>query len=152
MSSLPKLDALRTELSLLTDPEMRAEWLIEWAGRFVPVPDRIAKAPYPCDRRVPGCESEVYVWSELDEHGGFHGYFAVENPQGLSAKALAAVLSDVTAGVSPKAASSIDSALVYELFGRSIGMGKGQGLMGMVQSLRIEAERRAVEAAPTPGA
>lgn len=140
MSSPPsKLTTILAELKLLSDPELRAEWLIDYAGRFRPVPESIAVRPYPCERRVPGCESEVYVWSRVSAAGAFEIFFAVENPQGLSAKALAAILSEGIAGEPAASAAEIDSSIVHDIFGSGIGMGKGQGLMGMVNAVRAEA-------------
>ena len=95
-AALKKLSTILSELQLLTEPDLRAEWLIDYASRFKPVPESIAVRPYACDRRVPGCESEVYVWSRVDPGRKFEIFFAVENPQGLSAKALAAILTEAT--------------------------------------------------------
>ncbi len=43
------------------DSSMRAAVLIEYADEFDGVPERVARRPYPEERRVPACESEAYV-------------------------------------------------------------------------------------------
>ena len=89
MKPLPdRLERLIATLETL-DRSDRIQMLIELAGQFKPVPSRIAQRPYPAERRVPGCESEAYVWSEPEPEGILTYYFAVENPQGISAMALA---------------------------------------------------------------
>ncbi len=98
MKPLPdRLERLLATLESL-DRSDRIEMLIEVAGQFKPVPSRIAQRPYPAEHRVPGCESEAYVWSEASPEGTLTYYFAVENPQGISAMALAAILADSLSG------------------------------------------------------
>ena len=122
------------------DQELRFESLIELAGRFKPVEERIATRPFSVEHRVPGCESEAYAWAERTP-AGLKFFFAVENPQGVSAKALA-VLLDENLSYQPLAEiRSVQPDLVYTLFGRGLTMGKGQGLMGMVQMVKALAER-----------
>ena len=41
---------------------------------------------------MPHCESEAYVWAVPNADGTLELHFAVENPSGVSAKALAAIL------------------------------------------------------------
>ena len=87
-----KLQELVEGLELVGDRNDRIDFLIEIADRFREVPPRIAVRPFPEDRKVPACESQAYVWAEPNPDGTLKYHFAVENPQGLSAKAFAAVL------------------------------------------------------------
>lgn len=122
------------------DQELRFESLIELAERFKPVDDRIATRPFSVEHRVPGCESEAYAWAE-NTPGGLKFHFAVENPQGVSAKALAVVLDENLSGQPLAEIRAVNADLVYTLFGRGLSMGKGQGLMGMVQMVKALADR-----------
>lgn len=132
MAKIPdKLALLLAEFATLTE-ETRFDLLIEYADRFVPVPRKIASQPYPELNKVPGCESEVYLWGVKLEDGTIKYHFAVENPQGISAKALAVILDETLSGAKIDEISAIESDFVYRLFGKSLSMGKGQGLMGMV--------------------
>ena len=70
----------------------RSEMLIDYADRFEPVPAEVAKRPYPELNRAPRCESEAYVFATDRPDGTLKLWFAVENPQGLSAKAWATIL------------------------------------------------------------
>ncbi len=133
-----KLRLLLKEYSSFTDQDMRAEFLIDYAKTFKEVRPEFASRPFPAEHRVPGCESEAYVWLELaptaKQTGIFH--FAVENPQGLSAKALAAILKDTLDGEDLEAISTVPESLVHDLFGKNISMGKGQGLMNMIKAVK----------------
>ncbi len=120
----------------------RVQMLIDVAGRLPRVPPRIAQRPYPRERRVPGCESEAYVWAEPKADGTLTYYFAVENPQGISAMALAALLGDALSGVPPEEVAAVPADVVYRIFGRELSMGKSLGLMGMVNMVRVAARQQ----------
>lgn len=120
----------------------RMQMLIDVAGRFPHVPPRIAQRPYPKERRVPGCESEAYVWAEPKADGTLKYYFAVENPQGISAMALAALLGDGLSGAPLEEVTAVPADVVYRIFGRELSMGKSLGLMGMVNMVRAAARQQ----------
>jgi sulfur transfer protein SufE len=63
-------------------------------------------------------------------------YFAVENPSGVSAKALAAILDRTLSGLTPEEIGRIDTSIVERIFRQNISMGKGMGLMSMVEAVR----------------
>lgn len=141
MKPLPdRLERLVATLEGL-DRSDRIEMLIEIADQFKPVPARIAQRPYPVERRVPGCESEAYVWSEASPEGTLTYYFAVENPQGISAKALAAILAESLSGAPPDVVATMPADVVYRIFGNELSMGKSLGLMGMVNMVREESRQ-----------
>src|SRR5512133_3571399 len=113
-------------------PADRNAMLIEYSDQFTGVPESVAKRPYPAANRVPHCESDSYVFAEPRDGGkSMHYYFAVENPFGVSARALSAVLDQTINGMPTEqiARMPIDD-VVPTLFGPHISMGKGQGLMG----------------------
>jgi cysteine desulfuration protein SufE len=135
----PKIQEFLDTLSFFPDRADRIQALIEIADQFQPVPDDVATRPYPEEKKVPGCESEVYVFqSGSPDALAFH--FAVENPQGVSAKAMAAILSQGLNGLSAGEVAKLNDQLVYEVFGRELSMGKSMGLMGMVRSAIVLAE------------
>jgi len=135
------LQQMLADFSAMTDREERSQYLIELADQFQPVPARIAVPPYPEDHRVPFCESEAFVWAEVLPDGTLKYYFAVENPQGLSAMALAVILDQTLSGQPAAQVAQVRDDIVFTIFGRSIAMGKGQGLMGMVAMVRSLAKR-----------
>lgn len=138
----PKLNAVLETLEMLPERAERIEVLIGTAERFREVPETIATRPFPKERLVPGCESQAYVWwiERDDDTLDFH--FAVENPQGISAKAMAAILQDSCSGAPLAQVAAVPDDLVYEVFGNELSMGKSMGLMGMVAMVRREAKRR----------
>src|SRR6266542_5466446 len=125
------------------NPADRNAVLIEYSDQYKGVPESIAKRPYPSANRVPHCESESYVFVEpLDQGKRLKYYFAVENPFGVSARALSAIL-DSTINEMPAeeiARMPIDD-IVPTLFGPHISMGKGQGLMGIASAVKALAQR-----------
>jgi len=146
MKPLPdRLERLVDSLESL-DRSDRIEMLIEVAGQFKPVPSRIAQRPFPVEHRVPGCESEAYVWSEASPEKTLKYYFAVENPQGISAMALAVILADSLSGAPSNEVAQVPADVVYRIFGKELSMGKSLGLMGMVNMVR-EAARQQAQAA-----
>src|SRR5689334_1256999 len=78
--------------------DQRMEELIDWADRFTAVTPAVATRPYPELNRAPRCESDAYVFATDRPDGTLQLHFAVENPQGLSAKAWGAILDDVASG------------------------------------------------------
>ncbi len=138
----PRLAALMEDFSSITDRSERSEMLIGLADQFQSVPERIATRPFPEDHRVPACESEAYVWSEDLPDGSLKYHFAVENPQGISAKAMAVVLDQTLSGQPVEQVAKISPEIVLTIFGNEISMGKGQGLMGIVSVVQKMAQAK----------
>ena len=136
MSGPAKLRELLEDLSLFTDRQEKFQVLIEFADRFREVPASIAIRPFAEENHVQRCDSEAYVWCQPKGDGTFEYHFAVENPQGISAKAMAVILGDALNGQSPQEVLQVPSDIVYQVFGKELSMGKGQGLMGMVELLK----------------
>ena len=132
-------------LAMLPDRADRIQYLISQADRFRAVPAEVATRPFPETHRVPQCESEAYVWA-TPRPGGPEGtldfHFAVENPQGIAAKALAAILADSLPGEPLSTITAIPGDVVYSLFGRELSMGKNLGLLGMLQMCQAFARRQ----------
>lgn len=140
-----RLRELLNSLAEITDRSERMEWLIDYSERFQEVPPDVAKRPFPESHRVPGCESEAFVWSKTDDQGNPRFFFAVENPQGVSARAFAKMLDETVSGAKTEEILAIEREIVYEIFGRGLALGKGQGLMGilfMVQALAKNSANR----------
>jgi cysteine desulfuration protein SufE len=91
---------------------------------------------------VPQCESEAFAWATPRPDGTLDFHFAVENPQGISAKALAVILSEGLSGEPPAVVTGVSSDLVYAVFGRELSMGKNLGLLGMLQMCHAFARRQ----------
>jgi len=138
-----KLRDLVANLGMLDERTDRIAMLIDIAGRFQGVPEEVARRPYPQDHKVPGCESQAYLFAEgLPDHTlRFH--FAVENPQGVSAMALAVILQETLSGAPPEAVAQVPGEIIYDLFGRDLSMGKSMGLMGMVNMATTTARQHA---------
>jgi cysteine desulfuration protein SufE len=135
------LDALR----LVPDRSERIQMLIGIADRFRSVPRSIASPPYPEEHRVPGCESQAYVWAETLPDGSLKFHFAVENPQGISAKATAVILGETLSGAPLKEVVAVPREIVMEIFGEELSMGKSLGLMGIVSMVQSFARRKLAE-------
>ena len=136
-----KLNDFIETFEMFPDRETRMQLLLDCADRFHEVPSHIAQRPFPESHRVPYCESEAFVWAVNQPDRAIKLYFAVENPQGISAKALATILDESLSGYPANAAASVPTDLAYKIFGRELTMGKGMGLTGMVQMVQAQAKR-----------
>lgn len=137
----PKLQAVLDTFALFSDPADRTNLLLDYAAQFKDVPASVATRPFPGGHLVPHCESEAYVWVEPQGDGTVRLYFAVENPAGVSAKALATILDKSLSGLPPAEVASVNPDIVEQVFRQNISMGKGLGLMSMVQAVKILAGR-----------
>jgi cysteine desulfuration protein SufE len=135
------LEAVLDTFALFTDPADRTNLLLGYADQFTEVPPAVAVRPFANDHLVPYCESEAYVWAVKQPGGTMKFYFAVENPSGVSARALAAILDRSLSGLTPGEVASIPSDLVERIFRQNISMGKGLGLKSMVEAVRSLARR-----------
>ena len=140
-----KLQALLEAYQMLEDRQDRIDSLINVADRFEPVPERIATKPYSQENLVPHCESSAYVFFEEQPDGTLKYYFAIENPQGISAMAMAVILDDTLSGQPLERVAKVQPEIVYTFFGNELSMGKSMGLMAMVQMVRQTAIRRLAE-------
>ena len=141
MANPEKLQAVLDTFAMFPDVADRSNLLLSYADKYREVPPEIAERPFPKEHLVPHCESEAYVWAVPDSSGGVRLAFAVENPSGVSAKALAAILDQTLSGLAPDDIAAIDPDIVEQIFRQNISMGKGMGLMSMVQAVRALAKR-----------
>ena len=118
------------------DPSDRTNLLLSYADQFREVPPTVASRPFGREHLVPHCESEAYVWALKQPDGTLKLHFAVENPSGVSARALAAILDKTLSGLRPAEIAAITPDIVEGIFRQNISMGKGMGLMSMVQAVR----------------
>lgn len=114
----------------------RNDLLLSYADQFREVPADVAVRPFAKSHQVPQCESDAYAWAMKQPDGTLKLFFAVENPSGISAKALAAILDRTLSGLTPEAIAGIDQEIVERIFRQNISMGKGMGLMSMVEAVR----------------
>lgn len=135
-----KLQAVLDTFAMFPDQADRTNLLLSYAGKFREVPPEIATKPYANDHLVPHCESEAYVWAVSQPDGTLRLAFAVENPSGVSAKALAAILQQTLSGLPPDEIEQITPEIVEQIFRQNISMGKGMGLMSMVEAVRALAK------------
>jgi cysteine desulfuration protein SufE len=129
-------------LDLVPDRTERIQLLIDLSDRFTEVPPRIARRPFAEEHRVPACESEAFVWSEERPDGTLDFHFAVENPQGISARSLAVILEEGLSGAPLEQVAAVPQDLIYRVFGNELSMGKSMGLMGMVSMVTAEARKQ----------
>ena len=116
MSYPKKLQETLDFFKTLEDQNDRVNVLLDFAEKFKEVPSSIAAKPYDKSHLVPHCESEAYVWAMKLDDGTLKYYFAVENPSGVSAKALAKVLDDTLSGETPESIAVINEDIVYTIF------------------------------------
>jgi cysteine desulfuration protein SufE len=140
---LEKLEQLLETFDAFPDPADRTGLLLSYADQFREVPPEVATRPFPEKNHIPQCESDAYIWALKNPDGTLKLHFAVENPSGVSAKALAAILDRTLSGVPARDVATVDCGIVERIFRRNISMGKGMGLMAMVDAVRLLAKRAA---------
>jgi cysteine desulfuration protein SufE len=124
------------------DRNRRIQMLIDIAEKFREVPPEIATRPFPDDRKVPGCESQAYVWAAEQPGGTLKYYFAVENPQGLSAKATAAILDRALSSAPLEEVLAVPKDVIFQLFGGELSIAKNHGLTNMLVMCQSAARER----------
>ncbi len=127
-----KLQEIISFINSFDDQAERINILIEYADKFKPVPEEIAAKPYASDHKVEFCESGAYVWTKKNPDGTFDFFFAVENPHGVSAKALCAIFEESLKGETSENILSVNNDVVFKIFGQSLSMGKNLGLTGIL--------------------
>jgi cysteine desulfuration protein SufE len=137
----PTLQAVLDTFALFSDPADRTNLLLDYADQYKEVPASVATRPFGAAHRIPHCESDAYVWALKQPGGTLKLYFAVENPSGVSAKALASILDRSLSGLTPGEIAAITPDIVEQIFRQNISMGKGLGLMSMVEAVRALARR-----------
>jgi cysteine desulfuration protein SufE len=141
MALPPSLQSQLDDLAFFPDRQERIEALIDIGRGFTnPSADEVPRTEA---ARVPGCESEVFLRATPRPDGTLEFRYAVDNPQGISAMALAQILQDGLSGVPRDQVASIPEEFVYDVFGRELSMGKSMGLMGMIRMAKAEASRPA---------
>ncbi|MBA3949720.1 MAG: SufE family protein [Acidobacteria bacterium] len=138
---LTKLQALLDLFAEHPDQAERTQLLLDYADKFRDVPATVATRPFDQAALVPHCESEAYAWAVPDGDGTLKLHFAVENPSGVSAKALAVMLDRTLSGLPASEIATVDPEIVERIFRQNISMGKGMGLMSMVQRVQALARR-----------
>jgi cysteine desulfuration protein SufE len=135
MSAVPdKLQQL-VDMFQMYDPADRTGLLLSYADQFKEVPPSIATRPFAKSHQIPQCESDAYAWAQKLPDGTLKLYFAVENPSGISAKALGAILDKTLSGLPAAEIATVTPEIVEQIFRQNISMGKGMGLMSMVQAV-----------------
>src|SRR5918993_2282185 len=94
----PRLKTLSDPSARFPDAADRTDLLLSYADQFREVPPEVAQRPFEPSHQVPQCESDAYAWAMKRPDGTLSLHFAVENPSGISAKALAAILEKTLSG------------------------------------------------------
>ena len=142
---MPYPDKLQRVIDMfgMFEPADRINMLLSYSDQFREVPPEVASRPFDQSHQVPQCESDAYVWARKQPDETLKLFFAVENPSGVSARALAAILDKTLSGLTPAEIAQVDASIVEQLFRQNISMGKGMGLMSMVEAVRALARAAA---------
>lgn len=130
MANPVKLQEYLDTLAMFPDRQDRIETLIGFADEYKhPSPEEFPREE---TSKVPGCESEVFIRTS-PQGDSFHFRYAVDNPQGISAMAMAVILENGLSGESAQTIQSIPEEIVFEIFGNELSMGKNLGLTNMLR-------------------
>jgi cysteine desulfuration protein SufE len=128
------------DMFAMFDASDRTSLLLSYSDQFREVPTEIATRPFDRSHQVPQCESDAYAWAVKRPDGTLKLYFAVENPSGVSARALASILDKTLSGLPAADIAQVTPDVVERIFRQNISMGKGLGLMSMVQAVQALAK------------
>lgn len=142
--SIPeKLQDILEVFEYTEDRNERYQLLIDYADRFKPVSEKIAPKPFPESHRVPSCESQAFVFAEERPDGLLNFHFAVENPNGISAKAVSVIIQDVASGTPLDQVLAIDPEIIFKFFNRDqLGMARSEGLRGIIKMVKFFASKQ----------
>lgn len=133
-----KLQEHLDNLAMFPDRQERIDLLIAIGEGYTNFSEE--EVPRNLDCKVPGCESEVFL--AVEPTGAALSYkFAVDNPQGISAMAMAEILEESLSGAPLDEIKQISEDVIYQIFGQELSMGKSMGLMGMVRMAKYAAEK-----------
>jgi cysteine desulfuration protein SufE len=138
----PKLQDILSDFETVSASD-RPLYLLDYSDRFESVPARLATKPYPEENHVKECESDAYVFYEPREDGTLDYYFAVNNPQGVSARAFSKILQETLSGQPAEVINAVPGTIISDLFGRGISMGKGMGMQGILNMVKFFANQHA---------
>ena len=121
----------------------RTDLLLSYADQFKEVPPEVATRPFP--KVAPGAAVRVgrlRVGACKQPDGTLKLHFAVENPSGVSAKALAAILDKTLSGLPAAEIATVDSRHRRADLPPEHLDGQGHGPMAMVDAVRALALTR----------
>lgn len=133
----PRLRAFLDDLSMFSDRAERIDALVSIGQKYRK--ENADAVPRDDAHQVKACESEVYVDAERLEDGSLKYFIAVDNPQGISAMALAEIVDETLTGEPLENVLQVPETVVYDVFGKELSMGKSAGLMGMITMVKQEA-------------
>lgn len=131
----PSIQAILDDIEMVGE-QGRAMYLLDFSDQFQSVPAAIAQRPFSENNHVQECESDAYVFPEKRPDGRLNFHFAVENPQGVSARAFSKILKDAVDGQPAEVIKAIPAEVVTALFGKGLSMGKGMGLTGILNRVK----------------
>lgn len=128
-----KLQEYLDDLAMFSDRQDHIEYLIALADEYKR-PDSVTFVRTE-EKKVPGCESEVFIDS-VEFGSSIHYRFAVDNPQGVSAMAMAVILQNSLSGAPKEEIAAVPEDIVFQIFGNELSMGKNLGLTNMVRIVK----------------
>lgn len=131
-----RLDELAEEFADL-DKRERLELLLDFSDRLPPLPERFEAQRDAGEHRVHECQTEVYLWVELDD--GKVQVYADVAPEAPTVKGFVGILAEAFSGATPDEVLSVKSDLLQR-FGliEALGMVRMRGLSAILQRIRRE--------------
>lgn len=124
----------------INDEAERMMMLIEFASCYVDPPPTIAHRPYPEECKLSTNYAKIYFWAVPRPDERLEFYFAVEDKEGVSAKAFAVMLSRTLSGADLPKVAAVPSEVVDIIFGNGIEPEKRSALLAMLEAVRSAAQ------------
>jgi cysteine desulfuration protein SufE len=133
-AAMPTLETLIPRFKA-ADRQTRLETLLDYSKKLPPLPQRLEAEKALGQHRVEECQTEVYLWVEVDD-GGVHIHADVPR-EAPTVRGFVSLLARTFEGASPDAVSRIPLDLLDQLgLSETLGMTRTQGLTAILHRIK----------------
>jgi cysteine desulfuration protein SufE len=117
------------------DPQTRLETLLDYSKRLPPLPERYQAEKQLGHNRVHECQTEVYLWVDVDEQGvHIHADIPREAP---TVRGFVSLLARTLEGQTPETVAKLPLDLLDRLgLSETLGMTRTQGLTAILHRIK----------------
>jgi cysteine desulfuration protein SufE len=131
---MPSLDNLIPRFKA-ADRQTRLETLLDYSKKLPPLPERYEAEKRLGHNRVDECQTEVYLWVEVDDQG-VHVYADVPR-EAPTVRGFVSLLARTLEGQTPEAVADLPLDLLDRLgLSETLGMTRTQGLTAILHRLK----------------
>jgi cysteine desulfuration protein SufE len=131
---MPTLETLIPRFKA-ADRQTRLETLLDYSKKLSPLPQRLEAEKALGSHRVEDCQTEVYLWVEVDQ-GGVHIHADVPR-EAPTVRGFVSLLARTLEGASPDTIAQVPLDLLDQLgLSETLGMTRTQGLTAILHRIK----------------